>query len=130
MNRQDLDKKLSPLTSQLLNEKGYICMIDVLLALGFLSKKDLESWRMKRIPYLERCIQVNLGKVSFVVKTVRKNCINGKLRESFTAYKSWGKGKKKTLRFSKSGDKNIERTYSTHYLKPKTKQTEDGSEKE
>jgi len=128
MNRQDLDKKLSPLTSKLLNEKGYIAMVDVFLGLGFLSKKDLESWRMKRIPYLERCIQVNLGKISFIVKTVRKNCINGKLKESFTAYKSWGKGKKKNLRFSKSGDKNIERAYSTHYLNPK--EPEDKSEKE
>ena len=119
MNRQELGRKLSPLTSQLLNEKGYISMVDVFFGLGFLSKKDLESWRMKRIPYLERCIQVNLGKISFVVKTVRKNCINGKLRESYTVYKSWGKGAKKTLRFSKSGDKNIEKAYSTHYLKAK-----------
>lgn len=119
MNRQDLDKKLSLLTSQLLKENGYICMVDIFLGLGFLSKKDLESWRMKRIPYLERGIQVNLGKISFIIKTVRKNCKNGNLRESFTAYKSYGKGKKKTLRFSKSGDENIERTYSTHYLKPK-----------
>lgn len=128
MNRQELDKKLSPITSKLLNEKGYICMIDVFLELGFLSKKDLESWRMKRIPYLERCIQVNLGKINFIVKTVRKNCINGKLRESYTAYKSWGKGKKKTLRFSKSGDENIERAYSMHYLKPKTNKTKELNE--
>lgn len=125
MNRQDLDKKLSLLTSQLLSEKGYISMIDIFLGLGFLSQKDLESWRMKRIPYLERCIQINLGKVSFIVKTVRKNCINGKLRESSTAYKSWGKGKKKTLRFSKSDDKNIERAYSTHYLRQQTANIED-----
>ena len=124
MNRQDLEKRLSPLTSQLLSEKGYICMIDVFLSLDFLSQKDLESWRMKRIPYLEHCIQVNLGKVSFIVKTVRKNCIKGNLRESYTAYKSWGKGGGKTLRFSKSGDNNIEKAYSTHYLKPQTAEKE------
>lgn len=125
MNRQDLDKKLSLLTSQLLSEKGYICMIDVFLGLGFLSQKDLESWRMKHIPYLEHCIQVNLSKVNFIVKTVQKNCRNGNLRESSTAYKSWGKGKKNTLRFSKSYDKNIEKAYSTHYLKPKIKKIEE-----
>ena len=128
MNREDLNKKMSFLTSQLLSEKGYICMIDVFIGLGFLSQKDLESWRMKRIPYLERCIQVNLGKVSYIVKTVRRNCMNGKLRESYTAYKSWGKGKKKTLRFSKSGDKNIEKAYSTHYLK--TNNTKELNEEE
>jgi hypothetical protein len=34
------------------------------------------------------------------------------------------------LRFSKSGDKNIERAYSTHYLKIKIKQREDKNEEE
>ncbi|WP_216625100.1 hypothetical protein [Paenibacillus phytorum] len=31
---------------------------------------------------------------------------------------SWGKGAKSQLRFSKSGDSQVERHYSTHYVKP------------
>ena len=92
-------------------------MIDVFVGLGYLNAKDVESWRMKRIPYLEKCMSVNLSKVSFIVKTVRQNCINGKLKPSFTGYKSWGKGAKVNLKFSKSGQPNIEQTYATHYLK-------------
>jgi len=38
--------------------------------------------------------------------------------ESYTAYKSWGKGEKQTLRFSKSGQQHIETAYTTHFLKP------------
>ena len=115
-----MEKKLSPITSRLLNEKGYISLIDVFIGLGYLAEKDVEAWRMKRIPYLEKCLKVNLGKISFIVKTVRSNCINGKLKESHTSYKSWGKGPKVTLRFSKSGQPNIEEAYATHFIKPKS----------
>jgi len=52
MNRKDLEKKLSPITSTLLKEKGYISMIDVFVGLGYLTEKDIEAWRMKRVPYL------------------------------------------------------------------------------
>ena len=117
MNRRELEKKLSLVTSRLIKDKGYICMIDVFLGLEYLTEKDLESWRMKRIPYLEKCIKVNLGRISFIVKTVRVNCRKGQLKESHTSYKSWGKGAKKTLQFSKSGNTNIEAVYSTHYLR-------------
>jgi hypothetical protein len=118
VNRRELEKKLSLITSDLLQEKGYISLIDVFISLGYLTKKNVESWRKKRIPYLEKSIKVNLGKIGFINKTVRENCRKGGLRESHTAYKSWGKGVKVDLQFSKSGAKNIETLYSTHWLKP------------
>jgi hypothetical protein len=117
VNRRDLEKKLSPITSGLLREKGYISLIDVFISLGYLTKKDVESWRMKRIPYLEKSIKIGLSKITLINKTVRENCRKGGLHESYTAYKSWGKGAKIDLQFSKSGAKNIEALYSTHWLK-------------
>jgi hypothetical protein len=72
---------------------------------------------MKRVPYLERLIKVNLGKINFIMKTVRRNCINGNLNPSWTGYKSWGKGNKIDLRFSKTGESNIEKSYATHFVK-------------
>ncbi len=120
MNRRELEKKLSPVTSKLLTEKGYISLADVFVDLGYLTEKDIEAWRMRRIPYLEKCIKINLGKASLIVKMVRSNCINGKLKESLTTYKSWGKGQKTTLRFSKSGQLHIEKAYATHFIKPKS----------
>jgi len=35
-----------------------------------------------------------------------------------TVYKSWGKGKKTLLHFSKSGDPSIEAAYATHFVRP------------
>ena len=53
------------------------------------------------------------------MKTVQKNSLNGKLKPSWTGYKSWGKGNKIFLRFSKSGKVNIEKLYATHFVKQK-----------
>ena len=117
MNRKELLKKLSPVTSELLQEKGYISFVDIFIKLSYLDNKDYERWRMKKIPYLEKVIKVNLGKINFIMKTVQKNSLNGKLKPSWTGYKSWGKKNKIDLRFSKTGEKNIERLYATHFVK-------------
>ena len=116
MNNKELLHKLETVTSKLLKDKGYISFIDIFIELGYLDLKDYENWRMKKIPYLEKVIRINLNKINLIMKYVRKN-INGKLKVSWTHYKSWGKGNKITLRFSKTGDKNIEKLYSTHFLK-------------
>jgi len=119
LNRRDLETKLSKITSRLINEKGYISFIDVFIGLEYLSKSDYEEWRFKRVPYLEKVIKINPGKINFIMKTVRKNSLNGNLKPSWKGYKSWGKGRKVDLRFSRSGDHNIEETYATHFVKPR-----------
>ena len=91
MNRKQLQSKLSTVTSELLKEKGYISFIDVFMKLDYLDPKDYENWRMKRVPYLERVIKINLGKINFIMKTVRRNCLNGNFNPSWTGNKSWGK---------------------------------------
>jgi hypothetical protein len=117
LSRKQLQSKLSTVTSELLKEKGYISFVDVFIKLGYLDPKDYENWRMKRIPYLERAIKINLGKINFIMKTVRRNSLHGKLQPSWTGYKSWGKGRKIDLRFSKFGDSNVEKLYATHFVK-------------
>lgn len=124
MNRQQLQSRLSTVTSELLHEKGYISFVDVFMKLGYLDAKDYESWRRKRVPCLERVITVNLSKINFIMRTVRQNSLKGKLTPSRTAYKSWGKGTKILLRFSKSGEEPIEQTYATHFVKPKKRKAE------
>ena len=121
-NRQTILKQLSPVTTNLLHEKGYISFVDVFMSLGILSKEDYENWRFMKVPYLEKVIKVNLAQINLIMRTIQKNSKNGGLKSSKTVYKSWGKkGPKKLLRFSKSADPNIEEAYSTHFLKPKEK---------
>lgn len=118
MNRVDLQKKLRLITNELLCEKGYIAFVDVFMALGYLCQVDYDAWRNKRLPFLEKAIKVNLGKINFIMKTIAADSRKGKLRESITQYHSWGKKDKRKLQFSKTGDRNIEKTYATHFLKP------------
>jgi hypothetical protein len=120
LNRKQLDVKLGTVTSELLEEKGYISFVDVFMRLDCLDYKDYENWRMKRVPYLESVIKINLSKINSIMKTVRRNCLNGNLNPSWSAYKSWGKGKKIDLRFSKTNEPNIEKTFATHFIR-KTK---------
>ena len=118
-NRQDLERALSTVTTELLKEKGYICFVDVFMKFGYLSKSDYENWRFRRVSSLERVLTMNLSLINFIMKTVRRNSLNGHLKPSMTVYKSWGKGKKTLLQFSKSGDPTIETAYATHFVKPK-----------
>jgi len=117
-DRQDLERALSTITSELLKEKGYICFVDVFMKLGYLSKSDYENWRLKRVSPLERVLKLNLSRINFIMKTIRRNSLNGHLKLRMTVYKSWGKGKQTLLQFSKSGDAKVETAYATHFVKP------------
>jgi hypothetical protein len=87
-NRRDLEKALNPITSELLRVKGYICFIDVFMKLGYLLQADYENWRLKRVPYLEQVLTLNLPMLNFVMKTVRRNSLHGHLKPSMTVYTS------------------------------------------
>ena len=119
MNRCELPKALASIVVDLLRTKGYVAMVDVFIKLNYLNLETHNSWRMRQIPYLEKGIKVNLGKITFIMKTVRRIALDRGLTESCTAYMSWGKGRKTKLQFSKSGVDFIERAYATHLIQSK-----------
>lgn len=119
MNNVDLDKEVKRLVHSNRYEKGYVCAVDILMQLEYLSKKDYEDWRFGRIDYLERICNVNLSKLTLINKLIIKYSIDLELKSSWTAYNKFGKGVKHRLRFSKSGDKTIEDRYATHYIDSK-----------
>jgi hypothetical protein len=119
MNTIELEKKVKQLVHSLAYEKGFVCSVDVLLKLAYLSKDDYESWRFGRIDYLEKVCQVNLSKLSMINKIMRKNANELGLESSWTGYNKYGKGVSKRLIFSKSRDSKIEDAYATHYVNKK-----------
>ena len=116
MNTIELEKKVKQVVHSLSYEKGFVCSVDVLLKLAYLSKEDYESWRFGRIDYLEKACQVNLSKLSFINQKIRKNANELGLESSWTGYNKYGKGVSKRLIFSKSRDAKIEDAYATHYV--------------
>ena len=116
MNNTDLDKEVKRLVHQNRYEKGFVCAVDILLQLDYLTKKDYEDWRFGRVDYLEKVCNVNLSKLTLINKLIRKYSTELDLKSSWTGYNQYGKGIKCQLRFSKSGDKTIEDRYATHYI--------------
>ena len=127
---EELSNKLIAVANDLLRAKGYISHVDVFMKLDYLDLKDYNAWRMKQIPYLERVIKVNLGTISFIMKFILKHAEDKGLKESWTDYSSWGKGKRVKLRFSKSGEVTIEKAYANHLVLPKSNnKTQDQNQK-
>jgi len=116
MNNAALEKEVKRLVHSNRYEKGYVCSIDVLMQLGYLSQGNYEDWRRGRVEYLEKVCKTNLGKLTFINRLIRTYAIELNLKSFWTFYNQFGKGIKRRLRFSKSGDKKIEDNYSTHYV--------------
>ena len=121
MNNQDLEVKVEASVRGQCHRRGYAAPVDVLMDIGCLSKEKYEDWRFGRVHYLEAVCTMNLNKLSFIMKVIKKYARDNGLKPSFTYYRRWGsKGKgavkSRPLRFSKSGREEIERLYSTHYV--------------
>jgi len=112
----ELQKKVDSAASFLLQEKGYVSAVDVLQKIGVLSKVDYENWRFARVDYLERVCKISRKELSVINNEIRAYARKHELKPSFTDYRKWGKGGNIRLRFSKSGENNIEKSYATHYL--------------
>lgn len=117
MSNQELKNKVRSAADHILSKDNYISPIGLLLQLGILKKEDYEEWRKGNVPYLEKVCHVNLNKLSTIMAELRYIARDRNLKPSETAYKKWGKGVKRDLQFSKSGNPNIERAYQTHYVK-------------
>ncbi len=117
MNNEKLTKRVKAATNELLHEKGFTSAVDMFMKIGKLSQKDYEAWRRGQVPYLERVIGMNLSKINVAAKEFRKACRDQGAKPSFTAYKGWGERLRKVdLRFSKSSNEQIEKSYATHYV--------------
>ena len=102
--------------------RGYAAPADVLVDIGVLPRQKYEDWRFGKVQYLEAVCTCNLKKLSFVMKQIRSYAKKTNLKPSFCYYKRWGVKKKQghksviPLRFSKSGNPEIEKAYATHYV--------------
>lgn len=111
-----------------LAEGNVVAPVDVLVGMGLLRTNHLEDWRRGRIAYLERVITCNLSRVSCILRIMRFHAHDLDLKPSFTVYNRHGKGPRQRLRFSKTGDANLDSAYATHFVRRDSRQetVEDG----
>ncbi len=118
MNDEELTAKVNSAMYKQCRNRGYAAPVDVLLDIGVLTKQKYEDWRFGKITYLESVCNVNLRKLSLLMHRIRVYAKQNNLKPSFCYYKRWGMKKKSAipLRFSKSGNADIERWYATHWV--------------
>ena len=127
MNNQELVAKVNSSMYRQCRDRGFATPVDVLIDIGVLQKDKYEDWRFGRISYLERVCTINLHKLSTVRHQMRVYAQKAGLKPSFCYYKQWGTKKKGgqgrkpviPLRFSKSGNPDVERWYATHFVDSK-----------
>ena len=118
-------KSVTSAVHELLKEKSFVAPVDLFVQMGKLSKEDYEDWRFKRIPHLEKVLNCSLSKANRILRILKYHAEAIGLKPSRTVYMKWGKGKQRiALRFSKSGEPNVELSYSTHYITTSMKQHE------
>ena len=101
--------------SAILQTGKVVAPVDVLVAMGLLAPERVEDWRRGRLAYLERVVRCNLSRL---LRILRFHAHDLHLVPSFVAYVRWGKGPKLRLRFTRTGDPNLEQAYATHLVWP------------
>jgi hypothetical protein len=119
--RRQLEQRVRRAAEAALSNKEYVSAIDVLVGIGWLAPSNVDAWRQKRIDYLEQAINANLPRISEAMHVFRSWATTKGLVASETDYVARQPGRP-ALRFSKSGDANIERQYRTHWISPNLKE--------
>jgi len=102
--------------AKVLSKSDVVAPVDVLIEMGNLSKNNHDAWQQGKIPYLERVFEGSLSKANRILRIIGFHVHDLNMGPKITHYHQRGKGKKRALQFSKSGDNNIEEAYSRHYL--------------
>ena len=76
MNRAQLKNNILNISNQLIQEKGFICSIDILCELDYLNEAQIKDWRFGKIQYLEKVCGKNLGTLSFINKTIKNKQVS------------------------------------------------------
>jgi len=110
--------RVAQAVEELLAKGNVVAPVDVLVHMELLKPKRLEDWRRGRVPYLEKIIDCNLNRLSKLLRILRFYAHDMNLVPSATAYMRWGKGPKQRLRFTKTGDPQLEEAYARHFVWP------------
>ena len=100
-----------------LRSRNFVAPIEVFISMGLLEPRDVENWRAGRIPFLEQVVGCNLAKTGRILRILRFHAHDLNLKPSMTVYKRKTAGGKVPLRFSKSGEQNIEDAYARHFVR-------------
>jgi hypothetical protein len=112
--RRDMEGLILPAKAgRLLKESDEISPVAILMKIGNLSQRDYEAWLHGRIPYLERAFQGSLSKANRYLRIIGFHAHDLDMVPIGHTYSQIGK--KRVLRFSRSHDPNVEKSYGRHF---------------
>jgi len=113
----DLERRVIRAAEAALAERQAVSPLDLLVALGWLAPSHVDLWREGRVESLEDLMSVSRAKLSTAMAIVQRWARGHRLIASETAYVARTPDRR-TLRFSDSGDPDVERGYRTHWVSP------------
>lgn len=111
--KDKLYPKVVRATAILLKDSDEISPVAVMMQIGNLTPPNFDAWRHGRVPYLERVFQGSLSKANRCLQLIGFHAHDLNMLPSYHAYHQIGK--KNKLRFSKSDNSDIEKSYSRHF---------------
>lgn len=112
-----LEERVIRAAQSALARNRFVSPVDVLVGLGWLPQTRLDEWHQGRVDALETVVSASLSKVSKSMAVFRQWARAQGLSPSETAYLARTRDRR-PLQFSKSGDREIERAYRTHWVSP------------
>ncbi|MHB8691898.1 MAG: DUF2293 domain-containing protein [Solirubrobacteraceae bacterium] len=112
-----LERRVVRAVEAALAEHSYVTAIDVLIGIGWLDPRRVNEWRQGRVDYLEHVIQAGSGNVTTAIELFGRWARARGLHPSETGYAARSR-ERQPLRFSASGDPQIEQAYRTHWVSP------------
>lgn len=99
--------------AQILKTTDEISPVTILLQMDHLKRKTYSAWQSGQVPYLERVFMGNLSKASRILRIIEfyAHDLNMVPKQHFYRVK----GKHIPLRFSKTGNPNLEKAYARHF---------------
>jgi len=111
--KDPLYPKVVRATAMLLKESDEIAPVGILMQIGNLTSKDYDAWRRGRVQYLERVFQGSLSKANRYLRIIGFYASDLEMVPNQYTYRQIGK--KRILRFSRTNDQNVEKSYARHF---------------
>jgi hypothetical protein len=110
-----LERRVRRVAEAALGEHKFVSPIDVLCGLGWLHPSNVERWRRGRPGVLEDVVFIDAQRISIAIGLLHTWASERGLQPSEQPYRTASRTARE-LRFSASGDPELERAYKTHWL--------------
>lgn len=102
-----VETRVARIAEELLAERQYVRLIDVLVGLGWLAQPNVDRWERGRVPSIDRCVGVDSDKVLTAFAALQHWADERGLKPRETGYQD--------LQCTADGDADAERAYRTQW---------------